>query len=196
VAITRKRWFPVTVVVDEPIHLQIKRMTPEEFETFDAQFTAFGEGRGAPMPAGADLSATTRAMIQAQTEYLRANAEWMREVFEAYVKVAPDDLFDEDDAGAKVPVLTGGHFADVFGGHPVLSEVLTRIWTENRLSDEQKKKLLSRSDSGTGSSTTSSQAPPGPTPERAATAAGPEASAPSADAMAYPGIGSSGTTVQ
>jgi hypothetical protein len=196
VAITRKRWFPITVVVDDPIHLLIKRMTPEEFEAFDSQFRAFGEGRGAPMPIGADRSTATRAMIQAQAEYLRANAAWQREVFEAYVKVQPGDLFDEDDLGVSVPVLTGGHFADVFGGHPVLSDVLARICTENRLSDEQKKKLLLWSASDTGSNTTSSPAPPGPTPDRAVTAADLEDSAETVGAMASPEPGSSGTTVQ
>jgi len=194
-SVTRKRWFDVTVTVDEPIRLQIKRMSSPEFEAFHSQFTAFGEGRGAPLGPSGSADVATRALIQAHAEYLRANAEWQREAFELYVRVIPGELYDEDDEGHAIPVLTGGHFADVFGGQPVIATVLMRIWTENRLSDAQKKTLSWRSTSATGSSETPLPAGPGETPAPAATAAAPEGSARAEAATDSPGEPWSGITV-
>ena len=199
-SVTRRRWFPFTVTIDaQAIGLKLKRMTPEEFEPFDAEFTAFGEERGAPkMPAAdapPDREATAAAMA-IYTEYLRTITRWQREVFRAYVRVDAGAFQEEDDQGCVTEVRDGGVFYDLIGSSdgPIIGAVLQRLWTENRLTDDQKKRLSLLSGSANGSREAAAE--PGRAPEPRASNAGALDSSPNVVVTEAPNLGPSGGTVQ
>lgn len=193
--VVRKQFFPFTVHIDdEPIPLRIKRMTVLQFEAFNAEFRAHAHGRGAPTETDNETPDAALARLTAEVEYLKANAEWMLDVFEQYVSVAAGELFDEDESGEQVEVTNGRQFAEMFAGQDVLRTVLMQILLENALTEGQKKKLLSRSASPTGSPTEPSTEAAGETPEPIAESAAPEASAAVEDATVRLSDESSGTT--
>src|SRR6185503_20187603 len=81
----------------------------------------------------------------------------------------PGQVFDEDEEGRKVEITNGRDLANMFPGDSELGDVLLKLYMDNRLTEDQKKKLRSRSDSGNGSSIAPSQATPGETPAPVAT---------------------------
>src|SRR3954470_3135869 len=134
-SVTRKQYFPYTVTIDDqPVRLRLKRMSPPEFEEFRAMFVSLGQSRGAPASMAALVAQNTAREAKAGDEaplaqideavtlddlkveaaYLRANAEWQQDVFDAYVSVAPGDVFDEDEDGQRVEVTNGRQFAELY----------------------------------------------------------------------------------
>ncbi len=195
-AVTRKREFPYTVTIDgQPVRLVLKRMEVPEFEQFRAAFISFGSGRGAPITVGQKTDTpVTVDQLEAEWDYLKANAEWQQDVFERYVTVAPGDVLDEGADGAPVTVTSGRQFANMFHGQGVIADILAQLLIENTLTEDQKKALPSRSASEIGSNTKPSPAAPGTTPETAAASVEPATSAADAAAMAPFSEPSSGTT--
>jgi hypothetical protein len=177
-SVTRKRQFPFTVTIDgEPVRTLLKRMTVPEFEEFQAQFVANGQQRGSPItmvppapavdgetPAVAALAHLTPEEVAREVAYLKANAVWLGDVFDQYVSVVAGDVIDEDETGGQVVVTNGRQFADMYPGQAFLSLILLQLYTENALTEGQKKKLASRSDSATGSRIVPSPAAAGATP--------------------------------
>lgn len=212
--ITRKRYFPHTVTIDDqPVRLRLKRMTVPEFEEFRAMLVSLGQSRGAPASmavlladaAAKEAAKDTEAVVEpalpvtlddlkVEADYLRANAEWQQEVFEAYVSIVPGDVVDEDDEGNRVEVTSGRMFAEMFHGQGVIAKILAELYLANTLTDEQKKTLRSRSGSATGSSADAKTATPGARPEPTAASVEVADSADLAGAMAPPSDTSSGTT--
>jgi hypothetical protein len=180
-SVIRKRQFPFTVTIDdEPVRVLLKRLTVEEFEEFQAQFIANGQRRGSPItmvpptkdghdaedaetPAVAIVHLTPEE-VALEVAYLKANAVWLGEVFDQYVSVVAGDVIDEGEAGGQVVVTNGRQFADMYPGQGFLMLILLQLYTENALTEGQKKKLASRSDSATGSRTVPSPAAAGATP--------------------------------
>lgn len=213
-SITRKRQFPYTVTIDEqPVRLLLKRMAPPEFEEFRAMFISLGQSRGAPAtltsiiaqkkehlstksdePLPPIIEDVSLEDLKAESAYLRANSEWQQDVFDAYVSVVPDDVFDEDEEGNRIPVTSGRQFAEMFHGQGVIAKILAELYLANTLTEEQKKTLRSRSDSATGSNAAASQATPGETPAPTAENVGPCDSASGAAVTAALSVTSSGTT--
>jgi hypothetical protein len=166
----------------------LKRLTVEEFEEFQAQFIANGERRGSPitmMPpvrdahAGEDAETPAVAIVHLTPEevarevaYLKANAVWLADVFDRYVSVVAGDVIEEDETGGQVVVTNGRQFADMYPGQGFLMLILLQLYTENALTEGQKKKLALRSDSATGSRTVPSPAAAGATPAPTAPGAG------------------------
>ncbi len=189
-SITRKRHFDLTVTLDgQPVRLVLKRMTVPQFEEFQARFTAMGEGRGEPDPG--DLS---QAALDARVAYLVSNATWLQDIFAQYVTVRPGDVVEEGDEGSLAVVTDGRQFSNLFSGDPILAFILSQLYLENRLNDEQKKSLQSRSGSDTGLPTAPATAAAGETPVPTAGSAGLVASAPPEAATALNNGESSGTT--
>jgi hypothetical protein len=189
--VTRTRHFDYTVTVDNsPIRLQLKRLSPTEYAEFISLFGAFAQHRGAPAKYTEALSEgetrqdgeaaapveLTLDDVKAHTHYLKENAAWHHRVFAEYVSVVSGDLLEDGR-----PVTDGGAFYLLCRDQVSASDVITRIFIENSLSAEQKKRLRSRSGSATGSSAAPPPAPIGPTP---ATAAAPVAPGGSVDAAA------------
>lgn len=189
--VTRTRHFDYTVTVDNsPIRLQLKRLSPTEYAEFVSLFGAFAQHRGAPAkyteslggrdtgPDGETAAPIELTLddVKAHTDYLKENAGWHHRVFAEYVTVISGDLLEDGR-----PVTDGGEFYLLCRDQVSASEVIHRLFIENSLSDEQKKRLRSRSDSATGSSAAPPPAPTGPT---LATAAEPVAHDGSADAEA------------
>jgi hypothetical protein len=201
-AVTRKRSFDYTVTIDgQPVRLKIKRLTVPEFEEFESKFLAMGQGRGSPIiePAQrldgtAPQTPITRELLDAQAAYLVANAEWLQTVFDQYVTVAAGDVLDEDDTGAQIVVTNGKQFADMYAGLAIPAQVLARIYLENKLTDEQKKRLPSPSASETGSPIAAASAVPGAPPAPTVTPADSVGSADPAGATAPFNDTSSGMT--
>jgi hypothetical protein len=209
-SVIRKRQFPFTVTIDgEPVRTLLKRLTVEEFEEFQAQFIANGERRGSPitmMPpvrdahAGEDAETPAVAIVHLTPEevarevaYLKANAVWLADVFDRYVSVVAGDVIDEDETGGQVVVTNGRQFADMYPGQGFLMLILLQLYTENAMTEGQKKKLASRSDSATGSRTVPSPAAAGATPAPTVPGAGRVDSVSSAAATELPSDTLSGT---
>jgi hypothetical protein len=185
-AVTRQKFFPYTVTIDgQSVRLRLKRLSPSEFEEYRAMLSALGQKRGAPASMGDESITATLEDVRAEVAYMKANAAWQEEVFEAYVTVEEGDVIDGDLA-----VSNGRQFAAMFPGHPMLAAVLAELYLSNALTDEQKKTLQSRSGSATGSRDAPSPELSGPTPatvveraERAPSVSGEAAMAPSSDKL-------------
>jgi hypothetical protein len=189
-AVTRQKSFPYTVTIDgQPVRLTLKRLSPGEFEEYRAMLGALGQKRGSPASMGAQDGTATIADLRAEAAYLRANADWQQEVFDAYVTVHDGDVI-EDSAS----VTNGRQFAAMFPGHPMLAEVLAELYLANVLTDTQKKTLQSLSGSVIGSSTAPSPAAAGETPVPTAAPVAPVDSAPAEAVTAPRSEPSSGTT--
>lgn len=188
-AVTRQKTFPYIVTIDEqPVRLSLKRLSPGEFEEYRAMLSALGQKRGAPLSMGDESATATIADLRAEAAYLRANAEWQEEVFDAYVTVQDGDVVEDG-----LIVTNGRQFAAMFPGHPMLAGVLAELYLANALTDTQKKTLQSRSASATGSP--DAPAPgAGETPAPTAAPAVREDSAAGEAAMVPPSSTSSGTT--
>jgi hypothetical protein len=190
---SRSRFDPHVVTIEgEPVRLHFKRMTVPEFEIFHAQFTAFADGRAErrPDPAPPASAQEWLARQSDDLEYRRATAEWLLTVFGSYVTVEPGDfLIDE------VAITDGRQFCQQNAGNQdLLSGVLTNLWLENKLTEEQKKTLRSRPGLETGSSTALPPAESGAAPAPAAVIAATNDSAESADVTALSNAESSGMT--
>lgn len=159
-AVTRQKSFPYTVTIDgQPVRLTLKRLSPGEFEEYRAMLGALGQKRGSPASMGDTAGTATIADLRAEAAYLRANADWQQEVFDAYVTVQEGDVLEDG-----VSVTNGRQFAAMFPGHPMLADVLAELYLSNVLTDTQKKTLQSLSGSVTGSRTAPSLAAAGETP--------------------------------
>ncbi len=205
--VIRKRQFEHTITIDgSPVRLLLKRLAVPEYAEFVSMLSAYGQHRGAPAhyadepvdekdgdAAKAPPIDLTLDDIRAHTDYLKANIVWQREVFAAYVSVVPGDLIEERD-GQSVAVTDGGEFYDLCHAQIPVAAILTRIYTENSLSETQKKTLQLRSGSATGSNAALKPEPNGPTPATVAAPAGPEDSASDAGVTAPSSAPSSGTT--
>lgn len=194
-AVTRKQYFPLTVTIDgQPVRLTLARMDVPQFEQFRAAFVSFASGRGAPVTLGQKIDDhVTVDQIRAEGEYLRANAEWQQDVCEAYVRVHEGDVFDEAADGTTVAITSGRQFANMFHGQNVIQEILAQLFLFNCLTEDQKKKLPSRSDFAPGLNAAPLAAVPGTPPATAAESVEREASADPGDAMAPSSARSSGT---
>jgi hypothetical protein len=205
--VIRTRQFEHTITIDgQPVRLRLKRLTVPEYAEFVSMLSAYGQHRGAPAhyadePADENADDATKAPpidltlddVRAHTDYLKANVVWQREVFAAYVSVVPGDLVEERD-GQSAAVTDGGEFYDLCHAQIPVAAILTRLYTENSLSEAQKKTLQSRSGSATGSSAAPRPEPNGPTLATAAAPAVPEDSASVAGVTAPSSALSSGTT--
>jgi hypothetical protein len=205
--VIRTRQFEHTITIDgQPVRLRLKRLTVPEYAEFVSMLSAYGQHRGAPAhyadePAAEKDGDAVKAPpidltlddVRAHTDYLKANVVWQREVFAAYVSVVPGDLIEERD-GQSVAVTDGGDLFDLCHGQIAVSEILSRIFLENSLSDSQKKTLQSRSGSATGSNGAPRPEPNGPTPATAVAPVAPEDSASVAGVTAQSSALSSGTT--
>lgn len=156
---------PYTITIDnQPVRLWFKRMDVEESEIFKAQFDAYNGDRGKPdevMASSTEVSAEYRA-------WLRGNFTWLRDTFAAYITVEPGDLAIDDE-----PVVTGAALFEVIGSYVGLkTEILSNLYYAQVLTAEQKKTLLSRLASASGSPTAplsmAAGAPPAPTVDAAA----------------------------
>jgi hypothetical protein len=206
-SVTRKRQFPFTVTIDgEPVRTLLKRMTVPEFEEFQAQFVANGQQRGSPItmvpaapavdgetPVVAATTHLTPEDVALEVAYLKANAVWLGEVFDQYVSVVAGDVIDEDEEGVQEVVTNGRQFANMYPGQAFLSLILLQLYTENALTEGQKKKLALRSDSATGSRTEPLPAAAGATPAPTVPGAERVDSASSAAATELPSDTLSGT---
>lgn len=183
--ITKREPYVVTID-DERIRLHFKRMTVNEFETFEAFFTSYGKGRGqGSAEPGPDEG--WQAVAQRQADYNIANAGWILDAFEQFVSVESGDLTDEGEV-----VTSGRRFVELFIGQTkMLTEVLAALYMENKLTPQQKKTLRSLLASETGS-TPATAAASGAKPETAAMSAVSEISAASADVTALSNIALSG----
>lgn len=178
--------------VDGPIRLKLRRMTVGQFEAFNARFRVMSSDRkveGAPEAAAGDPA---DQQVADDIAHLERNAAWVVDTFRKYVKVVPGDLVHEHDDGSEEVVTDGARFAELYAAEA--SGVLAELWLQNKLTDSQKKILLSAHASANGSSSAASLAAPGPTPATAAPAVAVEASASTVDATAPSSDGSSGTT--
>lgn len=154
--------YDYTVHLEEgTVRLKIARMTPNQYEAFNAKFQAIQAGRGRPqIPEGASEDERFAAELQ----WAQSNEEWTLGVFETYVTVVDGDFMVDGEA-----VTSGRRFVELCraeGGH-----ILAEVWAQNGLTAEQKKTWRLQPDSGTGSSTAPSQADHGPRPEPTATSA-------------------------
>jgi hypothetical protein len=188
---------PHIVLVDgEPIRVHFTRMTLHEFEAFNAVFTAVGSGRTSkPTPAppadGAPPVLQIAQLLENAAEG-REHADWMLDVFERYVTIAPGDLLDDG-----VVVTSGRRFAELMVGQDgVLVDTLAGLWLEHVLTPAQKKTSRLLRGSATGSGAAPNPATPGVRPATAATSAGPEASVAVAGVTAPSRSASSGTTAR
>src|SRR5688572_11943172 len=110
-------YHPYTVHLEAgPVRLQLARMSPPQFEAFNAAFDAHSKGRGAP-PEDAPL--------EARIAYLEKNAAWIVEVFRQYVRVVAGDLVLEGEVGGEEIVTDGARFVELYNGEGsnVLSEL-------------------------------------------------------------------------
>jgi hypothetical protein len=184
---------PHTVTVEGgTVRLKLARMTPPQFEAFNAMYHAMAKGRGNPAMKSIPEDETPEAAAArtaAHIAYLKENARWIVETFHEYVCVVDGDLVLE--ANGEV-VTDGARFVELYAAEA--TDVLAELWMRNGLTDSQKKTLLSLYGSGTGSITASSQAAAGTKHATTATSAAPRDSAPPAGAMAPSSAGSSGTT--
>lgn len=185
-----------TITVDGgDVRLKLARMTPVQFEAFNATFMAFSKGRGNPA-----LLATTegetedqaRARVAEEVAYLQRNAAWIGEQFKAYVRVVDGDLVRVADDGSDEVVTCGRRFAELYAGES--AGVLAELWLRNGLSQKKRDRLPLLPDFATGSITGPSQAAPGPKPETVAMPAERANSAAPEDATALNSDTSCGTT--
>lgn len=180
------RQMPYTIHIDaEPVRLHFKRMAVEEAEIFKAQFDAYNGDRGKPdevMGSQTDLTPEYRA-------WLKANMDWLRDLFARYVTVQAGDLTIDGDT------ITGGlDLFDALGSHLALrAEILANLYYAQILTEAAKKNLLSRLASAIGSSTAPLPAANGETPGPAVAIVAPAGSV-AREAVMRPSSASSGTT--
>lgn len=142
----------------EEVVVEVKRLTVAQFIAFEEQFLAIAT------PAG---EAVTNVVAEAKKV-----VDWIRETFDAYVRVPAGEIAIDGDERA----LGGVELFDVIGGRLEDSvDVLTQIYMHNRVGDALAKKLNSPS----GSPATSG--------EQATAAAGPRPE-PTAESAAAPGF--------
>lgn len=170
------------------VRLQLARLTPIQYEAFNAEWQARKNGRGRPSFADPD-SDDARA---AELAYQQDHAAWALGVFDAYVSLRPGE-YERVAADGDVEVVTSGRrFVELHAAE--WPDLLAELWLQNSLTAEQKKSWQSQRASGTGSSTAPSPADPGPRPEPTATPAEPAASANPGGVMEPSSARSSGTT--
>lgn len=176
------------------IRLQLARMTPAQYEAFNAWFTAMGKGRGNPeLKPIADDESTEQALERtaAHIAYLEENARWTADTFRRFVRVVDGDLIAQENGEV---ITDGARFAELYVAEA--SSVLAELWLCNALTEAQKKTLRSVHGSVTGSTTASSLAAVGTRPETTATGAARRASAVRAAATASSSAASCGTTAR
>lgn len=145
---------------DEPVRLVIKKLSQDEFTDFSHEFDRLGKIHTAeqldlrPRAGEEDLtreqieakryfemSAEERTKFEAddKAEAARSN-EWARAVIVQYVSAEPGQIYDEDE---NRELTSGEDLVRHFGARPdVLRDLVGEIFLVNRLSDEDKKKLL------------------------------------------------------
>ncbi len=198
------------IINEETLWFRIKRLTIEQWTRFRQEWDQFGKANTARRllldrrPGEEQLTAeevhTKRWAERPPEERDQILAEeraedehgdaFALEAISAYVRAEPDQIYDED-AGRYVT--EGADLVRIFGSRrDVLLDLIAEIYLQNQLSTADKKKWLSRFDSGAGSSASASA--PGERPEPTAPPAAPEASASSEAVTASPETSPSGAT--
>lgn len=203
------RQYPATVTIDgEPIRLQVKKLTIDEWGRFVHEFQRFGliatqetlelEPRSGEETLTPDeirakrygaLAPEQRAArdTEALVETTRGDA-FAREAIEQYLTLEPEQIFDEDQ---KTSLTTGADLVVHFGARiDVLRDLLAEIYVQNKLSAQEKKVWSSRR-----ASPPTSRAPedPGERPASTAAPAPPAGTGTPAAATDVPGVIPSGS---
>lgn len=169
-----KPYHDYTITVDGgDVRLKLARMTVPQYEEFNARFLSFQRGFGnpalhAPMD-GTETEDQAARRGAAELEYLTRHAEWQADQFQRYVRVVEGDLVLVHVDGEAEVVTCGRRFWELYAAEA--ADVFAELWVVNGMSQKKRRLLQSPPDSATGSSTTPSQADPGPRQETAARAA-------------------------
>lgn len=193
----------------EDVKFVIAKLSKEQATAFGLEFDRvrkIEEGEQLALAASADEVALTSEQLQAK-RYVQLDPEEQQrrdarereraehgdqfavEAITAYVTAEPGQIFDEDEHRE---ITSGADLVRHFGNRPdVLALLMSEIWLQNRLSEEQKKKLrllraFARSSDGPAAA--------GETPAPTAASVGSEGSALIAAATDGPGPIPSGST--
>jgi len=154
------RFYKTTIPIDgELLKVRIQKLTIDQWTRFVHEFERLGkvflkdkldlrprsgeEDLTAEEIAArryGELSAEARAAreVEELAEAERGN-QFAKDVIAQYVTLEPDQVFDED---ANQYLTTGAEMLEHFGSRPdVLRDLVAEIFLQNRLSEEDKKKL-------------------------------------------------------
>lgn len=190
-----KPYFDYSIEIGgEPVRLRLRRMTLDEFEDFNSFYQAISNGRGAPKWSADEVETldVAKTRLEAESAFKKEHANWVYATFEENVTIVEGDLIHERTDGSEEIVTSGRRFVELYRLES--ASVLNELWVQNALTDAQKKRLLSPSGSGTGSTIASRPEAPGPRPATTATSAEPEGSVLAVDATESSSDESSGTT--
>ena len=176
--------YPTTVVIDgELLRLLIRKLNRDEWITFASEFDRLEKVRrgqellldrkpGEEALKAEDVEAKRlmelspegrEQRLKEELEENRRSTVFCTESIEAYVKAAPDALFDEDENRY---VTDGADIVRLFAQrHDVLSTFLAEIWLQNRLPTDAKKNLslLRASQRGSHDNAAATGSSPAPT---------------------------------
>jgi hypothetical protein len=202
--------YPTTLIIDgERVAFRVRRLTIDEFTPFAYEFNRQGlihEADELAHTRRAGEESLSERQIRAQRwrelspearheqeQTVKAETErgntFATESITAYITAEPNAVWDDDD---NCWVTAGADLVRVFGARPdVLRDLVVEIFLQNRLSEEEKKKLRLLRASATGSGDPDSGA--GAKPASTAASVEPGASASPAGASALPDENPSGS---
>lgn len=139
-ALRVRSFYPTNIAIDgELLAIRITRMDPEQALDFNQRFASFsGVFESKPETESDKIKTPEEKAVEAAhaAEQERDAKRFVVEAISKYVKVEPDQLYQDDEDKS---LLEGADLCKLFGARDeVLSELLLQIFMENKLNNEQK----------------------------------------------------------